>query len=78
MQETADVRKEAMMILDSFGKSLGKVKVNVKEAEFDGLTVRVEGSGFYDSSFREAMFANMPRKEGDFLIAEKARWNNGS
>lgn len=69
------VRNEARKILDSFGKTLGKIKVNVKEVDKVGESVRSEGAGKSDADFRDRMFANFPKRDDDFLIAEKAGWN---
>ncbi len=69
------IRKEARKILDGFAKTLEnvpKAKANVKERTLG----RKEGQGSEcDSDFRTRIFANAPKKNKDFLIAEKGAWN---
>ena len=69
------IRKEARKILDGFAKTLGnvpKAKLVVK----DVTSKRVEGQGLEcDLDFRARIFANAPKKNKDFLIAEKGAWS---
>ena len=69
------IKKEAKEILDKFSKALGKVKIKEKKEkeEFGGM--REEGNGLEpDPDFRARMFKNAPHTEGDFIIAEKKKW----
>ena len=69
------VRKEAKKILDNFSKALDKVKAKKKEAKAEAGGYREEGEGVKGSEdFRERMFSNAPKKEGDYIIAEKKQW----
>ena len=68
------VKKEAKQILDKFSKALSKVKssdTNVERPE----DRRKEGdeSGC-DFEFREIMFENAPKKNKDFIVAERKKW----
>lgn len=74
-KKKAEVEKEARAILDKFGKALSKVKLKEKKGK-EGLSgFRKEGTGDKENrNFRERMFANAPKKEGDFIIAEKKKW----
>lgn len=71
----AKIEKEARDILDKFGKSLEGIKLKNKQKK-EGLSgFRKEGSGKKaDEDFRKRMFLNAPKKEGDFIIAEKKKW----
>ena len=70
-----EIEKQAREILDKFGKALGKIKL--KDGKIgSGLSgFRKEGTGDKENKdFRERMFANAPKKEGDFILAEKKKW----
>ena len=69
------VRKEARGLLDKFSKRLASVKLKDKKIkeEFGGMREEGEGNDT-DSDFRKRFFANTPKKEGDFIIAEKRKW----
>lgn len=70
-----EIEKQARKVLDDFGKSLGKIKLKEKRESGELSGIRKEGSGrASDSGFRERMFGNAPKKEGDFLIAETKSW----
>ena len=74
-KEKEEIKKQVDSILDSFSAKLnkidGKIEENVIERkEFE----RVEG-GKQDESFsREIMFKNAPKKNKDFIVAEKGGW----
>ena len=70
------IEKEAKGILDKFAKALDKVKSNdgafyVDRDEFE----RDEGeTGECEEGFKSKLLANAPRKDDDFVIAEKGSW----
>jgi hypothetical protein len=68
------IRKEAQDILDKFSRSLSKIQVKQKDFKDKLGGFRVEGSGLSCEGFRENMFANAPKKEGDFIMAEVKKW----
>lgn len=77
--DTEGIRKEARMILDRFAKALDKVPETAENIGNEGSGVREEGAGNkQDDDFRNRMFANAPRKDGDCILAEKASWNNNT
>ena len=55
---------------------ISKIKVseeepNVRRKEFE----RADGNGQEcDNDFKKIMFKNAPNKSGDFILAEKKRW----
>ena len=70
-----EIRLEARRILDGFAKSLEGVELKEKKLKqgvggFRGEVGAVEG----DSEFRKRIFENAPKKEGDFVLAEKKKW----
>ena len=73
--EKEEIKKEAKEILDKFANSLEKVKVKKAEKKEKIGGFRKEGNGEEtDEDFRKRMFDNAPRKEGDFILAEKKKW----
>ena len=75
MNREEEIRLEARKILDSFAKKLEGVELKEKKEKKEVGGVRGEGSeGESDADFRDRMFENAPRKEGDFVLAEKKKW----
>ena len=74
-KEKEDLRKQAKNIMDDFSKKLSKVKGEMKEPLIErGKDERQEG-GKCDKDFsREIMFENSPKKNKDFIVAERKRW----
>ena len=69
------IQKEAKEILDKFASALEKVKFKEKKLKKGTGGYRKEGEGKKcDISFREAMFENAPKTEGDCIVAEKKKW----
>lgn len=68
------VEKQAKGILDKFAKALEKVKTEdnfyVDREEFE----REEGKGDKCIDFKEELLKNAPKKDEDFVIAEKGSW----
>jgi len=75
-KEKEKIKKEAKSIMDSFSKKLSRIDKQMKEPFVErGKGERVEGEGKEGSSeFRKAILENAPRKNKDFIIAEKKRW----
>ncbi|MEK6855743.1 MAG: hypothetical protein AABX66_01145 [Nanoarchaeota archaeon] len=70
-----EIEKQARDILAKFGKSLSNIELNTKKTKIGLGGFRKEGQGKKcDSEFRESMFKNAPKKEGDFIIAETKNW----
>ena len=74
-KEKQKIQKEAREILDKLGKALEKVEEKVPEKEEKSESYREEREGeVCDSDFRKRMFKNAPKKNDDFIIAEKGNW----
>mgnify|MGYP001587398607 FL=1 len=71
------IKKEAKLILDKFAKALEKVEkkydldFNVNREEFE----RKENTGEKCEDFKNQLLENTPKKDNDFIIAEKGGWN---
>ena len=73
-KKRAAIKREAKQILDKFSKALASVKASDSNVERDSDR-REEGKGVdCDSDFREIMFDNAPKRNKDFIIAEKKQW----
>lgn len=69
------IRKEAEQILDKFSKALSKVKISKRKIEEKAGGYRDEGGGLKcDVDFRERMFDNAYKDDGEFIIAEAKTW----
>jgi len=74
--DTERIKSDAKKIIDSFSERLSKIKVSdkepvIKRREFE----RTEGNGQEcDKDFKKIMFENAPNKNGDFILAEKKKW----
>ncbi len=74
-KKQAEIKKEAKEILDKFASALDKVKIKKKELKKPAGGYREEKEGMQGNpDFRNRMFENAPRKEGDCIIAEKKKW----
>lgn len=75
-KEKESIKKQAKGIMDKFSNKLSNVGKKLPEPlirrdEFE----REENEGKESNSdFRERMFANAPRKNKDFILAEKKKW----
>ena len=69
-----EIQKQAKKIMDDFIKALDRIK-EPKEfgIERENATRAAEKSR-YGREFRDRMLANAPRKNDDFIIAEKKHW----
>jgi len=75
--DKSQIEKDAKRILDKFAKALvkvdeetSKVSINVDREEFE----RVEGEGEDGDWFKEDFLNNAPKKDKDFIIAERGSW----
>ena len=72
--DKAVVKEQAKEILDKFAKALEKVKTEenyyVEREEFE----REEGKGDRCEGFKEELLKNAPKRDVDFVIAEKGSW----
>ena len=74
-KEKLKIQKEAREILDKFGKALDKVEEVEKSRIDKSESYREEKDGEKsDENFRKRMFKNAPRKNDEFIIAEKSSW----
>lgn len=75
-EEKERIKKEAKKIIDSFSIKISKIKVSeeesvVKRKDFE----REDREGREcDNDFKKIMFKNAPNKSGDFILAEKKKW----
>lgn len=76
-KEREEIKKQAKGIMDSFAKKLEKVEKEIKNidvgVERDKFE-RDEGSGACQEIDKDIMFENAPKKNKDFIIAEKKGW----
>ncbi|HTZ42046.1 MAG TPA: hypothetical protein VMC07_02460 [Candidatus Omnitrophota bacterium] len=74
--EKEQIRMQAKKMTDSFSEKLSRVKTPdaepvIKKKSYE----REQGNGEEcDSDFRKIMFENAPKKEKDFILAEKKKW----
>lgn len=74
-KEKEEIKKQAKGIMDSFSKRLSKLKVKVDEPVIERPECeRDEKSGKCEEIDRKLMFENAPKKNKDFIIAEKKKW----
>ena len=71
-----EIEMDAQKILKNFSKSLSKIKFSEKKKTSYGVSgFRKEGNGMKcDKDFRGRMFENAPKKEDNYIIAEKKVW----
>jgi len=75
MGRESEIQKEAKSILLRFSKKLKTVTLKKAEETQEIGGFRTEGPGHdADPEFRKQLFANAPKTEGDFIIAEKKKW----
>ena len=76
-EKKIQIGKEARSILDKFAGALDQIDLEGKKDLKKGLGGFREEKGEgekCDSEFKERMFENAPKKEGDFILAEKKKW----
>lgn len=73
-KEQEEIKKEAKKIMDNFAKSLK----GVEKTKFKGVErsqqLRKEAKVFCDPEFKNLFFDNVPKKEGNWVKAEKGKW----
>jgi hypothetical protein len=74
--DNEEIKSGAKKIIDSFSEKLSKIKVPDKESVIKRKEYeRKEGDGEEcDSDFKKIMFENAPNKSGDFILAERKKW----
>ena len=74
-KEKEDIREQAKEIMDSFEKALKKVGAEKVELGVKRKSMlREEGKTECDGDFRPRFFENAPRKDSEFIKAEKGAW----
>lgn len=73
---SSQIQKQAKQILDSFAKSLEKVKISPKFSpqKTGGFREENPAPEPANEEFKKRTFSNAPETDGDFLIAEKKKW----
>ena len=76
-KEKEVIKEEVRKIMDSFSEALERVKEEAGEAFVEREEDRREESDKEekcDEDFRERMFQNAPKKNKNFIIAERGEW----
>lgn len=75
-KEKEHIKKQAKAVIGSFSRKLSKIDKKIPEPVIErGEGERAEGKGERDKNFsRDIMFGNAPKKDKDFIIAEKKKW----
>ena len=74
-KEKQEIKKQAKDILDNFSKELSKIKREIKEPVFEKeKSEREEGKKEKCEVDIKTVFENAPKKNKDFIIAEKGGW----
>jgi len=76
-KEREDIKKQAKGIMDSFAKKLEKVEKEINDINVGierSKSEREEGEGNPQELDKNIMFENAPKKNKDFIIAEKKGW----
>ncbi|MEN9626262.1 MAG: hypothetical protein RL557_590 [archaeon] len=70
------IEKQAKALLQTFAKALEKVeKESQEESHIEReINEREEGNGENTPEFKNLLLANAPKKNDDFIIAEKGAW----
>lgn len=69
------IRVEARAILQRFSEKLSGVNIKLREVKpIDSGMRHNETVKVADNDFRALMFANAPKKDGDFIIGETKKW----
>jgi len=76
-KEREEIKKQAKGIMDSFASKLEKVEKEIKDIDVGverSKSEREEGEGNPQELDKNIMFENAPKKNKDFIIAEKKGW----
>ncbi len=75
MTAQKEIEAEAKHLLKKFSRALHKIKEKEKEIKPTTDGMREEGPGeTADPEFKKSMFANAPKTDNGFIIAEKKKW----
>lgn len=73
-----DVKNKAKQIIDNFSKALEKEKIKSlnknRSTINDRRKEKIDNTKKVDLRFREILFQNAPKKNNEFIIAEKKHW----
>ena len=73
-KQKEELKAEAKQILDNFAKTLAGIKVGINSKKTNSEGYREKSSLKIDSGFRKKMFANAPKTNDNYIIAEKKQW----
>ena len=75
-EERKRIKEQARKIMDSFSEKLADIDKKVKEPVIERKEFSRAESKANECAkeFRESMFENAPKKNKDFIIAEKRSW----
>ncbi|MBU2616725.1 MAG: hypothetical protein KKB79_01955 [Nanoarchaeota archaeon] len=74
-KEREEIKVEAERVMNNFSKKLERVKGNLVESlSGDEVFEREEGKVPCAEIDREVMFGNAPKKNDDFILAERGEW----
>ena len=69
------IKKDAKKILDDFSKSLESIEDKKLLSGVErNKQVRSESSVSCDKEFKKLFLKNVPKKDGDYVLAEKKKW----
>jgi Asp-tRNA(Asn)/Glu-tRNA(Gln) amidotransferase C subunit len=72
-EDKEEIKKSAKEIIDNFSKKLEKIELGEGKVEREEQT-RKETKTSIDNDFRKRFLENAPKKEGDWIKAEKGAW----
>ena len=73
-KQKEELKGEAKQILDSFAKALAGVKLKLDSGKTSSEGYREKSEAKRNTEFKKRMFANAPKKNEDYIIAEKKQW----
>jgi len=72
-KERQEIKRQAKEIIDNFSRKLEKIELGEGKVEREEQT-RKETKSEVDKDFKKRFFDNAPRKDGDWIKAEKGAW----
>lgn len=72
-KERQEIKRQAKEIIDNFSKKLEKIELGEGKVEREEQT-RKETKAEVDRDFKKRFFDNAPKKDGDWIKAEKGAW----
>lgn len=73
-KQKEELRAEAKQILNGFAKALAGVKLESSSEKINGAGYREKSDIKNDPEFRKRMFANAPKANDNYIVAEKKKW----